>query len=65
MVRRVADQDDGRRALLELTDAGLAALAEAHRVRQAAFGAAVEGWTEEERASFAGLLTRFIGGLGS
>lgn len=63
LVRRVADQADGRRALLELTEAGRQALEAAHAGRQAVFAEAVSGWTEEERASFARLLTRFVAGL--
>ncbi|MFC4117430.1 MarR family winged helix-turn-helix transcriptional regulator [Nonomuraea zeae] len=60
LVRREADQSDGRKAWLVLTGAGEAALAQAHRVRQAAFAAAMEGWSASERAEFARLLTRFV-----
>ncbi|MEV4112330.1 MarR family transcriptional regulator [Nonomuraea sp. NPDC049695] len=63
LVRREADQADGRRAWLVLTDAGRAALEQAHRSRQAAFAAATEGWTAAERAEFARLLTRFVEGM--
>jgi DNA-binding MarR family transcriptional regulator len=60
LVRREADQADGRRAWLVLTEAGAAALEQAHRGRQAAFGAAVADWSDAERAEFARLLTRFV-----
>ncbi|MEV0227903.1 MarR family transcriptional regulator [Nonomuraea sp. NPDC050786] len=63
LVRREADQADGRRAWLVLTEAGRAAMEQAHRGRQAAFAAATEGWTAEERAEFARLLTRFVEGM--
>lgn len=63
LVRREADQSDGRRSWLVLTEAGTAALERAHRSRRAAFAAATAGWTEEERAQFARLLTRFVGGM--
>ena len=60
LVRREADQADGRKAWLVLTETGAAALERAHHTRQAAFAAAMAGWTEEERAEFARLLTRFV-----
>ncbi|WP_336216389.1 MarR family winged helix-turn-helix transcriptional regulator [Nonomuraea sp. LPB2021202275-12-8] len=63
LARREADQADGRRALLVMTDAGRAAVAEMHRGRQASFAAATAGWSAEERAEFARLLTRFVGAL--
>ncbi len=63
LVRREADQADGRRALLALTDAGRAAAGRAHEARQAAFAQAMAGWTDAERAEFARLLTRFVESL--
>ncbi|MEV1167047.1 MarR family transcriptional regulator [Nonomuraea sp. NPDC049784] len=63
LVRREADQADGRRAWLVLTEAGRAALEQAHRGRQVAFAAAMEGWSAEERTEFARLLTRFVEGM--
>ncbi|MGP3914194.1 MarR family winged helix-turn-helix transcriptional regulator [Nonomuraea sp. 10N515B] len=60
LVRREADQADGRRSCLVLTDEGSAALERAHRARQAAFATAMEGWSAAERAEFARLLTRFV-----
>ncbi|MER6509147.1 MarR family winged helix-turn-helix transcriptional regulator [Nonomuraea sp. NPDC001636] len=63
LVRREADQADGRRAWLVLTDAGAAALAQARQARQAAFASATAGWSAAERAEFARLLTRFVQGM--
>ncbi|MEV0649383.1 MarR family winged helix-turn-helix transcriptional regulator [Phytomonospora sp. NPDC050363] len=63
-VRREADQADGRRALLVLTDGGRGVLARAHEARRGAMRRATEGWTAEEREVFEALLTRFVAGLG-
>ncbi|MEV0383257.1 hypothetical protein [Nonomuraea sp. NPDC050643] len=46
-----------------LTEAGAAALEQAHRARRAAFGAATADWTAEERAEFARLLTRLVAAM--
>jgi DNA-binding MarR family transcriptional regulator len=63
LVRREADQADGRRAPLVLTDAGRALLARVHAQRRGAFAEAMDGWSAEDRATFARLLTRFVDGL--
>ncbi len=63
LVRRAADQADGRRALLVLTYEGRTALEQAHHGRQTAFAEAMTGWSDAERAEFARLLTRFVEGL--
>ncbi|MFI6922117.1 MarR family winged helix-turn-helix transcriptional regulator [Nonomuraea spiralis] len=60
LVRREADQADGRRAWLVLTEDGVAALAQARQARQAAFATATACWSAAERAEFARLLTRFV-----
>ncbi|WP_327110236.1 MarR family winged helix-turn-helix transcriptional regulator [Nocardia sp. NBC_01730] len=60
LVRRVADQADGRRSVLMLTEQGEQMLAESHRRRRAAFDAAMGDWTARDRADFARLLTRFV-----
>lgn len=65
LVRRVADQADGRRALLVRTPRGRAVSAEIHRNRQAAFEVAMADWSEGERAEFARLLTRFVTAYGA
>lgn len=63
LVRRQADQADGRRSVLVLTAAGREAAERAHRTRQAVFRSAMDGWTDAERAEFARLLTRFVQAL--
>lgn len=63
LVRRHADQSDGRRALLVLTDEGQAHLDQVHRLRRGVFASAMAGWTPAERAQFAELLTRFVAAL--
>jgi DNA-binding MarR family transcriptional regulator len=63
LVERVADQRDGRRALLVRTERGRGASEAIHETRQAAFGQAMSGWTADERAEFARLLARFVGAL--
>jgi DNA-binding MarR family transcriptional regulator len=60
LVRREADQQDGRRALLVRTPAGQRVSAEIHAVRQQAIASAVADWPADERAEFARLLTRFV-----
>ncbi|MEV4128427.1 MarR family transcriptional regulator [Nocardia sp. NPDC049707] len=60
LVRRTADQADGRRSVLMLTSRGQAVVAAAHQRRRETFDRAMSGWTESERAEFARLLTRFI-----
>jgi DNA-binding MarR family transcriptional regulator len=59
-VRRVASQEDGRRIHLELTDAGRSVVEATRRTRQEHFAKAMSGWTEQERAEFARLLSRFV-----
>jgi len=63
LLRRVADQHDGRRSLLELTSGGRAYLDRVHRYRRGQFAAAMSGWTDHDRKTFADLLTRFITAL--
>jgi DNA-binding MarR family transcriptional regulator len=62
-LRRVDDPADGRRSLLRLTDSGRAHLAQVHDFRQSVFAAAMATWTDEERTTFATLITRFVSGL--
>lgn len=59
---RVASQEDGRRILLELTDAGRALVDAMHAHRQAEFAHAMRDWPERDRQEFARLLTRFTRG---
>ncbi|WP_020576729.1 MarR family winged helix-turn-helix transcriptional regulator [Actinopolymorpha alba] len=63
LVRREADQSDGRRALLVRTAAGRALSERVHRFRRSVFSSAMSGWSETDRAEFARLLTRFVDGL--
>jgi DNA-binding MarR family transcriptional regulator len=63
LVRREADQADGRRTLLVRTGRGNAVSEELHRFRRSIFATAMSDWTEADRAAFAGLLTRFVESL--
>ncbi|MGW4718405.1 MarR family winged helix-turn-helix transcriptional regulator [Nocardia sp. NPDC004260] len=60
LLERVADQRDGRRAVLRLTPAGHDAAAAAEAGRRGAMAAAMADWTATERAEFARLLERFV-----
>ncbi|MET9213678.1 MULTISPECIES: MarR family winged helix-turn-helix transcriptional regulator [unclassified Nocardia] len=62
-LRRVADQSDGRRSLLVLTEPGRDLLERAHERRRGAFDRAMTGWPDADRAEFARLLGRFVDGL--
>jgi DNA-binding MarR family transcriptional regulator len=62
LVRRGADPDDGRRSVLALTPRGARALAEGHRARRAAVEAALAGWPDEDRETFARLLRAYVSG---
>lgn len=64
LVRREADQADGRRSFLVRTPEGHRVSAEIHAFRQLAIGSAVEDWTAGERAEFARLLTKFVTSFG-
>jgi DNA-binding MarR family transcriptional regulator len=63
LVRREADQADGRRALLVRTERGTSLSEGLHRFRRSTFGAAMSDWTDADRAAFARLLTRFVESL--
>jgi DNA-binding MarR family transcriptional regulator len=63
LVRREADQTDGRRTNLVLTPTGQTQLDTVHAHRRAHFATAMNTWTPEERATFATLLTRFTTAL--
>jgi DNA-binding MarR family transcriptional regulator len=58
-VVRVASQSDGRRSLLRLTEQGRALARTARKFRLRMFDRAMDGWTVQERAEFARLLTKF------
>jgi DNA-binding MarR family transcriptional regulator len=63
LVRREADQVDGRRALLVRTERGTTLSEELHRFRRSIFTTAMSDWTDADRAAFARLLTRFVESL--
>lgn len=63
LLRRAADQDDGRRSPLELTAGGRAYLEQVHQYRRTQFAHAMSGWTSHERETFADLLARFAAAL--
>ncbi len=60
---READPDDARRTRIRLTDSGAAVVRDATSHRRRAIEAALEGFTDEERAQFASLFARFARGL--
>jgi DNA-binding MarR family transcriptional regulator len=62
LVRRGADPDDGRRSILALTPRGARVLGEGHRARRAAVEAALAGWPDEDRETFARLLRAYVSG---
>ena len=64
LVRREADQADGRRTLLVRTPAGRRLSAEMHAFRQQTYAEAMGGWPAADRAEFARLLTKFVKTLG-
>ena len=59
-VRREADPADARRSALVLTAAGREVLASARTNRRSAVEAALAGFSQEETAEFARLLSRFV-----
>lgn len=65
LVRREADQADGRRSLLVRTAEGRAASERVHTFRRDRFAKAMTGWTAAEKATFAELLSKFVHSLGS
>lgn len=58
--RREADPADARRSAIVLTPAGRSLLAAAHENRRGAIESALAGFTPEETAELARLLTRFV-----
>ncbi|MEV6417100.1 MarR family winged helix-turn-helix transcriptional regulator [Kribbella sp. NPDC051718] len=63
LVRREADQLDGRRTNLVLTPAGHDRLAAVHAVRRTRFAEAMTDWPDADKETFAILLTRFVTAL--
>ena len=60
LLRREADQSDGRRSLLTLTPDGRAALARIRAFRQRVIAEALSDWSADDRADLARLLARFV-----
>lgn len=63
LVRRVADESDGRVTRLVVTDAGLAALEQLGRDRAAVVDRITGEWSPDDLAAFTGLLGRFLDDL--
>lgn len=63
LLRRQADQVDGRRTLVVLTASGQQQVDAAHLSRREVFARAMADWSPEERATFARLLTSFVAGV--
>lgn len=58
LVRRVPDQQDGRAALLSLTDKGRSLCAALRKHRASALAVAVSDWSEDDANTLTALLTR-------
>ena len=65
LVRREADETDGRASRLVVTDAGHAALDQLRRERESLLERATAGWEETELATFTTLFDRLLDDLTS
>jgi DNA-binding MarR family transcriptional regulator len=65
LIRRAADQRDGRRSLLVLTADGDDALAHIHDFRRRAIAKATSGWSDDDLVALARLLPRFVRDFGT
>jgi DNA-binding MarR family transcriptional regulator len=63
LVKRTSHPEDGRAVVLQLSPRGKARLEEVRASRRELMSQVTDGWTEEERDSFATLLTRFNSAL--
>lgn len=63
LVRRVADESDGRATRLVVTDAGHTALEQLGRDRGAVLQRITATWDDDDLATFTGLLGRFLDDL--
>jgi DNA-binding MarR family transcriptional regulator len=63
LVRRVADEQDGRASRLVVTPAGEAVLDQMRQERDGMLARVTAGWTPEELATFTSQLHRFVHGL--
>jgi DNA-binding MarR family transcriptional regulator len=60
LIRRAADQRDGRRSLLILTAEGQDLLARIHDFRRRTVAEVTDDWSDDDRAALARLLPRFV-----
>ncbi|MFD3507145.1 MarR family winged helix-turn-helix transcriptional regulator [Nocardia sp. NPDC058666] len=60
LVERTADPDDGRATVLQATAEGREVAARIRARRQDSIAIITDSWSAADRASFAGLLTRFV-----
>jgi len=65
LLRREADQRDGRRSLLALTDEGHTVLARIRDFRHRVIAEVMSDWPAEDRETLARLLTRFVRDYGA
>ncbi|WP_241562487.1 MarR family winged helix-turn-helix transcriptional regulator [Streptomyces hoynatensis] len=65
LLRREADQRDGRRSPLRLTAEGREVLGRIREFRRGIVAEATAGWAAEDRATLARLLTRFLRDFGA
>lgn len=63
LVRRAADESDGRASNLVVTDAGRAQLDTLRAEREAYLGQVTAGWTDDELATFTALFQRLLDGI--
>jgi DNA-binding MarR family transcriptional regulator len=63
ILKRDASQEDGRRSLIQATEAGEALLLDIRAVKQTIIRTVTADWTAEERALFGALFERFITGF--
>ena len=59
LVERVADPADGRATLLVATDEGRRVFDENRQLRNRRIAGLISGWSDDDRQTFARLLTRF------
>lgn len=63
LLERLADHRDGRRSVLVITDAGNEVLAGIRRNGRFQFDQAMADWSQQDRVTFADMLTRFVAAL--